>query len=133
MARITIHLTDPLVSAVKTKAEASRRSVSNYLQMLVEADLGGAGPIVTAAAELNALGADPVMALRDKIAEVTRDQFLSTETKTETHPHDEKTVSTPPPLSGADRRHPPANVRVVALRTPARPPLCVGPNPPRRP
>lgn len=84
MARITINLAPSLASAAKLKAEAARRSVSNYLQMLVEADLGGAGPIVTAAAELNALGACPVMALRDKIAEVTRDQFNDHEKRTPT-------------------------------------------------
>ena len=39
--------------------------------------MADAGHITHAAAELRALGADPAMALRDKLAEIQRDQFLA--------------------------------------------------------
>lgn len=77
MARITINLEDALAEAAKSRATADRRSVSSYLLTLIEADLADAGIVQAAAAELRALGADPAMAIRDKIAEVQRDQFLA--------------------------------------------------------
>ena len=75
MARITINLETKLARRAKAKASADRRSVSSYLLQLIERDMADAGIVRTAAAELRALGACPVMALRDKIAEVTQDQL----------------------------------------------------------
>lgn len=80
MARLTINLETKLARAAKQKAAADRRSVSSYLLKLIEADMADSGNVTHAAAELRALGADPVMALRDKLAEVQRDQFLSSQT-----------------------------------------------------
>jgi hypothetical protein len=77
MSRLTINLEPKLARAAKAKAAADRRSVSSYLLKLIEADMNDSGVVHAAAAELSALGADPVMALRDKLAEVQRDQFLS--------------------------------------------------------
>jgi hypothetical protein len=75
MARITINLETKLARRAKQKAAADRRSVSSYLLKLIEADMADSGHVTHAAAELRALGACPVMALRDKIAEVTQDQI----------------------------------------------------------
>jgi hypothetical protein len=75
MSRLTINLEPKLARAAKAKAAADRRSVSSYLLTLIERDMTDAGVVVSAATELRALGACPVMALRDKIAEVQRDTF----------------------------------------------------------
>lgn len=121
MARITINLETKLARAAKQKAAADRRSVSSYLLKLIEADMADTGHIRHAAAELRTLGADPVMALRDKIAEVQRDQFLSTSTnETKNQP------PAPPVISESQLCHSPAASRVLASRATARPAFRVG-------
>jgi hypothetical protein len=77
MARITINL-DPLIAAkVKGLAQKDRRSVSSYILRLLETDTAQSAGVIQAAAELQSLGADPIIALRDKISEVQRDDYIA--------------------------------------------------------
>lgn len=59
------------------RAKVERRSVSNLAVKLIEEGISQSAEELAASAELRALGADPVMALRNALAEVQRDQILS--------------------------------------------------------
>lgn len=62
------------------RAKSERRSVSNLAVKLIEEGIAQSAEELAASTELRALGADPVMALRNALAEVQRDQFLSSQT-----------------------------------------------------
>lgn len=76
MARITFSLSDELAEKAKARADEQRRSLSNYVVGLIEVDFRApavAPELVAAAAELRSLRLDPVIVLRDALAEIERD------------------------------------------------------------
>lgn len=77
MDRITVNLPDDLGARLRKSAAADFRSVSDYscllLRRTVETDAVG---LLAAAQELRALGLDPVIVLRDALAEVERDTAM---------------------------------------------------------
>jgi len=77
--RTTVSLDKSVVVLAKKVAVKERRSFSNLVEVALDSYVNTerTPEIRHAAAELRALGADPVMALRDKLAEVQRDQFLA--------------------------------------------------------
>lgn len=77
MDRITVNLPDSVGAQIRALAETDLRSVSDYAGILLRRNLEiGAADIYAAAAELRALGLDPVIVLRDALAEVERDNAL---------------------------------------------------------
>lgn len=79
--RTTISLDPRLAQLAKRAAKTERRNFSNLVEVALASYIGTTGrasPVSEAAEELRALGACPVMALRDKIAEVTQDQLHAT-------------------------------------------------------
>jgi len=76
-ARVMVNLPRDVKKRLIARARLERRSASNLAVKLIEEGIAQTQTEVEASAELRALGADPVMALRDKLAEVQRDQFLA--------------------------------------------------------
>lgn len=78
MDRITVNLPDDLGARLRKSAAADFRSVSDYSCLLLRraAELDSVA-LLAAAQELRALGLDPVIVLRDAIAEVERDQAMA--------------------------------------------------------
>lgn len=70
MDRITINLDRPVGRKLRAKAKADRRSVSDYVCLLVERDLGfgGADEVRRLSQELRRLGGAPEQILRNAIA-----------------------------------------------------------------
>ena len=119
--RIIVSLPAEIAKKLRHLAALESRSVSNFAGVIVGRALAADPEIQNAAAELRTLGADPVMALRDKLAEVQRDQFLSTSTnETKNQP------PAPPVISESQLCHSPAASRVLAGRATTRPALRVG-------
>ena len=78
--RTTISLDPRLTQLAKRAAKTERRNFSNLVEVALAAYITPAARPTAeaeAATELRALGACPVMALRDKIAEVQRDTLLA--------------------------------------------------------
>jgi hypothetical protein len=78
--RTTISLDPRLAQLAKRAAKTQRRNFSNLVEVALAAYITPAARPTAeaeAATELRALGACPVMALRDKIAEVQRDTLLA--------------------------------------------------------
>ena len=78
--RTTISLDPRLAQLAKRAAKTERRNFSNLVEVALAAYITPAARPTAeaeAALELRTLGACPVMALRDKLAEVQRDQFLA--------------------------------------------------------
>jgi hypothetical protein len=75
--RIIVSLPRETAEKLRALARAESRSLSNCAGVIVGRAMAADPEMMNAAGELRALGADPVMALRDRLAEVQRDQFLS--------------------------------------------------------
>ena len=73
--RIIVSLPAATAKKLRQMAAHESRSVSNFAGVIVGRALAADPEIQNSITELRALGACPVMALRDKIAEVTQDQL----------------------------------------------------------
>jgi hypothetical protein len=76
-ARVMVNLPRDVKKRLIARARLERRSASNLAVKLIEEGIAQTQTEVEASTELRALGIDPAMALRDKLAEVQRDQFLA--------------------------------------------------------
>ena len=74
--RIIVSLPAETAKKLRLHAALESRSLSNFAGVIVGRALAADPEMQNAATELRTLGACPVMALRDKIAEVQRDTFL---------------------------------------------------------
>lgn len=79
--RIIVTLPAETAKKLRQHAALESRSLSNFAGVIVGRALAADPEMQNAALELRTLGACPVMTLRDKIAEVHRDKFLSTASK----------------------------------------------------
>lgn len=81
-ARIIVSLPRATAEKLRALARSESRSLSNYAGVIVGRAMAADPELLNAIAELRTLGADPAMALRDKLAEVQRDQFLAQQSGT---------------------------------------------------
>ena len=75
--RIIVTLPAETAKKLRQHAALESRSLSNFAGVIVGRALAADPEMQNAATELRALGACPVMALRNALAEVQRDQFLA--------------------------------------------------------
>lgn len=80
--RIIVTLPTETAKKLRHHAKLESRSLSNFAGVIVGRAMAADPELLNAIAELRALGADPVMALRDRLAEVQRDQFLAQQSGT---------------------------------------------------
>ena len=120
-ARVMVNLPADVKKRLMQRAKSERRSASNLAVKLIEEGIAQCAHEVAASNELRAFGIDPAMALRDKLAEVQRDQFLSTSTN---EPKNQPPA--PPVIPESQLCHSPAASWVLAGRATSRPALRVG-------
>lgn len=80
--RIIVSLPAETAKKLRQRAALESRSVSNFAGVIVGRAMAADPELLNAIDELRLLGADPAMALRDKVAEVQRDNFLAQQSGT---------------------------------------------------